>query len=158
MFCMMHVCMHGTRNVEWCVMLINHALFPKYAQWSFEDKRQKGKHLSNPNLHFFSCRVIPSRSSFIPTSILRKNLFFFVFFFRHGTFFLSTAFYSRHVSFFSISIQHSKNIFFRLLFKIKQHLTSRKEIEWETIFCIFFQKLKTHFFDKSQILWILIKP
>ena len=33
--------------------LINHVLFPKYAQWSFEDKWQKGRHPSNSSSHLF---------------------------------------------------------------------------------------------------------
>ena len=135
-------------------MLINHVLFPKYVQRSFEDKRQKGKHLSNLNLHLFCkffCRVILSRSSFIPTSIFHKDPFFYHF--QHGIFFLSTAFYSRHVSFFFANLQSPKIYIFFLkktnktlvfsiihfLFKMNYHPTSRKKQNEKLFFFYFFK-------------------
>ena len=72
---------------------------------NLEDKERK-KHNSKLDRFFiffkFSLfgRVTLSRSSFIQTSIFRKNPFFF-YHFQHGIFFLSIAFYSRHVSFFA---------------------------------------------------------
>ena len=146
--------------------LINHASLPKYTQKFW----RQGKHISNL-IRFFIFLIFYfwsgtlSRSSFIQTTICRKKTFIFLIIFS-AVFFLTTAFYSRHVSFFFFC-QFSFNtqkiffsegprfLFFRLLFKIKQHPTSRKEIEWETIFfCIFVSSKieNTSFcFDKSQI-------
>ena len=82
--------------------LINHALLPKYAQWSFEDKRQKEKHLSNPSPHIlckFSHRVTLSRLSFIQTSIFHKNFSLFLIIFNMVYFFNSFLFQTCQFSF-----------------------------------------------------------
>ena len=104
------VCMHDTRNMEWYVMLKNVQLIMFYYQSMHDEtlkkKRQKRKHLSNPSPHLFckfSHRVTLSRSSFIHTSIFRKNFFFFFDHFQHGIF-LITAFYSKWSHFFLFNI------------------------------------------------------
>ena len=66
--------------------LINHVLFPNYAQWSFEDKRQKGKHLSNLSPHPFFLQIFSSSHTI--SIILYSHKYFFVktsssFFFYH---------------------------------------------------------------------------
>ena len=118
-------------------------------------KRQKRKHLSNLSPHLFckfSHRVILSRSSFIQTSIFRKNFSFFFGHFQHGIFFIN-SFYSRYVKFF-VNFQITKSIFLKkanntLVFSIfssfiqsKTPSYFEKETEWETIFFLFFKNSK----------------
>ena len=124
---------------------------------------QKERHLSNPSSHIFckfSHRVTLSRSFFIQTSIFCKKFSFF------NTFlFLTCHHFFLHFSLNTQNIFLKKTnktfiflIFFYFLFKIKHHPTSRKKQNEELFFCIFSEIQNTFFcFDKSQVLWILIK-
>ena len=94
-------------------------------------------------IYFFFCkfsfRVILSRSSFIPTSIFRKNLFFFIF---NMVYFLTTAFCSRHVSFF----------FYHFSFDASKYFF--EENEYDTHFFKFFIFIYTNkmsfYFEKES--------
>ena len=145
--------------------LINHVLLSKSAQ-KFEDMERR-KHTSNliqffffnffQHFHFQVESHYLDPPLFKQTFFVKKTLFFIIF---NTAFFLSTPFYSRHVSFFFANFQLPKNIcffkktnkkltfsfFFYLLFKIKNHPTSRKRQNEKLYFFCIFSEIEITFF------------
>ena len=127
-------------------------------------KKTLKKNDSKENTYLIQVHIffILSRSSFIPTSIFRKNFFFIIF---NMTFFLSTPFIpdmsvffcqfsitQKYIFFWRKRIRHSFFQFFSSFIQNKTLPYFEKETEWETIFfCIFFKKFKIHFFVLTRV-------
>ena len=100
--------------------------------------------------HTISIILYSNKHFFVKTSsffIIFNTVYIFfnnsMSFFHHFSFATQQSFFRRK------RICHSFFQLFIFLFKIKYHSISRKKQEWKTIF-FFFQKFKTHFFDKSK--------
>ena len=128
--------------------------------WEKENDGKESTYLIRIYLFWkFPCRAILSRSSFIQTSIFRKNFFLFFLSFSNMIYFFQQLLFQTS-QFFFVNFQITQKYFLKktnktlvfsifflyLLFKVKHHPTSRKKTEWETIFLYFFFRNWKHIF------------
>ena len=116
-------------------------LFPKYAQWSFEDKRSKGKHLSNLSPHLFVNFLIESHyldHLLFQQAFFVKNPFFH---FQHSTYIFFNTFL--------FQTEHHHHIFF-INFRLTLKNIFFEENEYDTHFLNFLFNIPKYIFLKKM--------